>query len=175
MNVHEICLKTLTHTFLPAFSGTPCILDTDWVYQKISHNIHGYWSIGNRSFCYILFVCLFKGIFRDFGLLKHPFSLTPIDTYSLERLIVQNSSWLWFQLCKQHMICGITWIILLNWILYCNFWYRASEIQKCNYLLILSKLFCFYRSPIEVRLVLYESSFWICKMYFGSDHIWISL
>ena len=86
-----------------------------------------------------------------FEWLKHHFSVTPIDRYSLKQRYVQNSCWLWFYFGE---ICGITWIILLYWILYCNFWCRGTRnLNKCKDFPILSKLNCSCRIPMEVRLI----------------------
>ena len=66
------------------------------------------------------------------GRLKTPFSLTPIDRYSLGKLIVQSFHWLWFYIGE---ICGITWIVFLHWtcwILYLIFMPGHREIKNLH-------------------------------------------
>ncbi len=55
-------------------------------------------------------------------------------------------------------ICKITWIILLHKILHC-----IRNLKKCKDVLILSKLDCFCRRSVEVKLGVSIGMFWSSK------------
>ena len=92
----------------------------------------------------------------------------PFERDSPKELMFKIPSGSWWVHVDE--ICGITWTIiglLLNWIcaVIISFDARASEIKQNKKIKekdTLSKLDCFCRSPVQVRLVL-DSSFWVCK------------
>ncbi len=59
-------------------------------------------------------VILLKQYSEIFGWLKHPFSVTPIDRYSLKQLM--------FKILVGYDFTLVRYEGLLHWILYCNFW-----------------------------------------------------
>ena len=69
----------------------------------------------------------FKRIFRDLWATQAPYSLTPIDRYSLKKLMIK------IPVCNDFMLARyVGWheFVLLHWILYCNFWCPSIRNSK---------------------------------------------
>ena len=100
-----------------------------------------------------------QAILRDFWVTEpgvwSTLSVMPIDRYSLKIKSLCSK----FQMAMIYIgeICRITWILNLSigyCKLYCNFWcpgIRNSKLQRSRP--ILSKLDCFFRSPVEVSFI----------------------
>ena len=112
-------------------------------------------TINQWVVCDHILVQYLQGIFSDFWVtpsVHFLWHLVPVHRYSIKKLMFKNSSWIWFymyvgKICRKYeLYLSIEYCIVISDA-------QASEIQKGNDPPVLSKLECFCRNPVELRLV----------------------